>query len=1128
MRMKAMKELAPTILFIAAIVTVPAAAQESDPFQSVAPIVLLLTDSSGSMEYDWEGYALETEDQDVLAVPECPDAGGKFGKSRFIVAAEVLTGSFTGYSCLIENRGRIPDCIPNPGGGGCCDPQTYEPSAEDYCYPVPHIIPQGPEQPDGTTLPLQLENGLIDVTGSRFKFGLMTFDAVSNGGAGPGGGYSYGSESGVNYGARNETAPNGPFVKPTASDDEADILANNQAVEAAFLSTIPYGGTPIAPMLHDALEYFTNDPDLQPYNASAGAGDMFYNCRSRNIILISDGRSNLGEGSDGYLTSTQYAQQLFQAGVNVYVIGFQLPDGVESQMDSIAQAGSNGENEQAFIATDLSELAAVLSQILGGMESTKQSRSRVVVTNDTGNTDDLQYQFDAAYGYVDGVPGVRQGFLERTVFSCVSGNQASVTHIQPIEDQLNNTPDGQRTILAVVGSQMTSFLDSNSILTTDEFAIPAPEDPGQVDLVDFSPTPEGVCGTGILGDASIAAKREQFKENLIKFVRATDDSCRTGHKMGAIIHSTPAIQGHLKDIDVMIPSFQSYKARASFIDRPTMLYVGTHDGLLHGIRISRPNGSTQSGWGQELWAVIPNHLLKKLKDLPLNHSPLLDGEPVVKDVLLTRTLASIGATEDEADNWRSILVTGYGEGGQGYIALDVTDPVNPQFLWEISNEGRCQAGDITCPNSGGYANDFSRLGYTLSRPAIGNVYLGNEEVAVAVFGGGSGVGLSGNAGKSVFVVRLDTGEKLEEFHAAATSPGNVAATCTGCAAGVEPAADMIGAVSCFSSFPGTFITRCYLGDRAGRLWRVELGSQSTGNWKLQFFYDPYASLNPTDPPDLTAALRAPVLSAPGISIKPFKNELVVVYGAGDTEAIEEFEKKTFIASLTETLVTEDVVPPDPNCTPFSEQLWPATGNTAILNWKMFFGHDAGLNAVLYSDANVGEVLKGEKLMGSPVVFSSVAYFVTFAPDVGNACNPGVGWVWGVDYFQHGATCMEPVPKLDYDGNETTEDPVMKIRIGGPSGSSIPYGLTVARRPSCFDGSSANDSQSPAGCPSCSTLAEMGKAGPEIIVHTSTQSTASSNTIPAGANTAPTVAKMTRSVLNVIQSLFVGAWGFIFD
>jgi len=1069
----------------------PSIASADQPFQSVSPIALLLMDTSGSMEYDEAGYTGETNDEDVLAVPVCDPATGTYGKSRFIVATEVLSGSFAGYSCTYDDR-------------------SFPHNREDYGYVVPHVVPSG----------TQIDNGLIDVTGRRFKFGLMTFDTVASPGQGAGGGFSYGGENPINYGARNESAPTGRFVRPSSSEDEDDIRLRNYEVEAALLTSVPYGGTPIAPMLRDALYYFDNDPDLQPYDAANDTGDMFYPCRSKNIILISDGRANLGENLDGYSSAVNYAQQLLQAGVKVYVIGFQLPSGVDSLMDQIAASGGTTE---AFIATDQTELAAVISYILGNMESTIQSRTRVVVTDDTGNTTDRQYQFNAAFGLVCGVPGIRQGYLERSVYTCSSGNMSSLSEVQSLSDKLSATPDSQRTIWTAIDDDLVEFDSSNSSLTTAHFDIPEPDNAGEVDLMDFSPTSDGVCGTSVLGDAYDEAIREEFKDNIIDFIRATDDSCRSGYKMGAVMHSTPAIQGHLKNIDVMIPSFKTFKNSDVFQNKPTMLYVGTHDGMMHAFKIDRPDTGIHASWGRELWAFIPNKILRKLKDLPTDHGVLMDGEPVVRDILLSRTPTSLANPSEEANNWRSVLISGYGKGGRGYFALDVTDPTDPQFMWEISNDGRCAAGDVSCPNSTGFGNDFSRLGYAVSRPAIGTAYLGSEEVAVAVFGGGFGGNLGGNAGKTVFVVRLDTGEKLEEFHAD-TNPNNVEDDCSKKGAGSEPLAHMIGDVTCYSTFPGTFVTRCFLGDSAGRLWRVELGSQCTANWRLQYFYDPYFSV-PSTPP-LGSPVRAPVVSAPGVAVKPFineLNELVVVYGAGDTVAIEGFEKKTFVASLTET---DD---PDADCPPYKESSCRLNGFTASLNWKVFLGHDEKLDRVTYDDANFGEELRGEKLMGAPVVFSNVAYFVTFAPDVANACNPGVGWVWGVDYFRNDNDCMVPVGKLDLDNSaETTDDIVKKVRIGGDAGSSIPFGLTVARRPFCFDGLNADDAIPPSQCADCNSLASMGSPNPSIIVQTAVQSAASADTIPAGSNSPPSVAKMTRDVLTMIHSLFVGAWGFVFD
>ncbi len=1084
-----------------ALAVVPGNLLAEGPAQAVKPVVMFLLDTSGSMEYDVAGYSAETDDEDVLAVPACAGVVGSDGKSRFTVAIEVLTGAFADdtYFCTYDAR-------------------VSPANREDFGYPVPHVVPHG----------VQVDNGLIDIAGDRFKFGVMTFDTVANPSPQAAGGYSYGGESPVNYGARNEGALSGWFVAPSPSDDRGDVLARNAEVEMSIVSAVPYGGTPLAPILRDALHYFQTDPAFQPYDVQTGTGDLYHACRSRNVVLITDGRANLGEGMDGYQTAALYAGQLLAAGVKVYVVGFQLPAGVESLIHAIAAAGGT---QEARIVTNPGQLAAVLSKILGNMETAVQSRTRIAATQDTGNFTDRQYQFSAAYGLVEGRPGLFRGYLDRSVYQCVSGEAASVTEVQSLADKLNASQDSARTVWTMKNGALTPFTKDNDALTLDVFGIDIPNQPGQVLLERRAPTLDGTCEPVLpLLDAYDEVARDQYVDYLVDYIRAAPGSCRHPYKLGAIVHSSPVIQGHLKDVDVAVPSFKTYKLRQEFAGRPTVLYVGTHDGMIHAFRVDRPDTFAHPDWGQEMWAFLPNHLLRRLKDLPNRFQALMDGEPVVKDILLSRTAESLLSAEAEADLWRAVLITGYGKGGRGYVALDVTDPTNPAFLWEISPDGRWWVQDGS-PQFGlptQFENDFTRLGYTVSRPSLGTVFIGSEEVAVAVFGGGSGEGLAGcpAVAQSVFVVRLDTGEKLKEFSSVFTPP-NVEDPCGVGGGNGEPLADLVGDVTCYSTFPGTFITRCFLGDRAGRLWRVDLGRSSTSLWKLQLFFDPYESVSPHV--GLESAVRSPVYEAPAVAVKPYRPELVVVFGGGDTDRIDDTTAKNFVASVTETQPALDLLDDYADCDPFQETVCrDANRRTAVLNWKVFLGFDQHLHEVtrpVNDELQVTEKVAGERLMGAPVIFSNTVYFTTFGPDLANACSPGIGWLWGVDFYQRGEDCMSPAPRLDF--NDLPNQRV-KVRIGGAAGTSIPYGLTVAQRPACFGGQAPGNALPPSECANCTPLAALTPPKPQVIVQTAVQASATADTIPVNQGTAPDVAKMTRNILSVVQTMLVSAWGFIFD
>jgi len=1077
------------------------------PASPIKPVVLLLIDTSGSMEYDAENVQMEYSDLDDQLVPTCDPLQG-YGKSRFVVAQEVLTGSFVGYHCLKQDRNNylVPPC-----------------PREDCPYPVPHIrVP---------FTVLQASDGLIDLSRTDVKFGVMTSDTVASDANDATGGYSYGPEVGTNYGARNENAPTGPFVKPSPSDDPLQIAIRNDQVQTSIRSAIPVGGSPISPMLYDALHYFENDPDL--------AADIYRDCRPKTVILITDGRANLGEATGPYKDSVTAAQELRDAGVDVYVIGFKLADGVDTLVEAIAT--NNGAiSAPLFKADNSMDLAQAFNQILGSMAVATQSRTMTVVSEETGNLKDVQYQFNAAHTHVttpDGlmtIPNVRQGLLEQSVYQCgldtTKPNEPRLARILRLSDMLNERADSSRNIYTWIDGFLTPFAVDNASVSAEHLGVTS----GQTNFPDFSlDESTGLCKTGFL-TGTVAEKRERFRQNLIKFVRAADDTCRRNHKTGAIHHSGPVLQGKFQDAGVSIPSFAAFKN--SIKNRPVMLYTATHDGQLHAFRVDRESGTQMpSYWGREEWSYVPNHLLASLKKLPAGASTVMDGSPVLANVVFNRTYATALGTES-GNAWHSVLVVGDRDGGRGYTALDVTDPTdgNWEVLWEISHKGRCAKGHGEC-NVGGHGafeNDFSRLGYTYSKPAIGTVSVCPsrsmsscnqnqlQEVAVAVFGAGSGDGLGIGAGRSVYVVRMDTGEKLAEFRTGGYL-GNVDATCT--AEGTLITADMVGDVACYSTFPGTFMTRCFMGDSAGRLWRLEIGSPGIANWNLTLFYDPYMSKIPRPP--VTSPIRAPAYSAPALSIKPYRNELVIIYGNGDVDDLNNTTRKNFIVSLTERVAPfPSVIETDRTCAPWNDltcfKYYPVQKKQVgpIVNFKHFFGYDSQLELV-------GGALEGERMMGPPVIYGGTAYFTTFVPDPTRPCEPGLGKIWGVDFAQAGGSCDQFKPALPDEVNPQT---LLTHRvIGSGTEGAIPYGPVIANRPMCFGDQSVAEAALGGTFAGQPLLSGGHMSTPQLIVQTGVATTGTPE-MPAQGPTQRFIPQTSTAIAPGFETLFVSSWGLLFD
>jgi type IV pilus assembly protein PilY1 len=311
--------------------------------------VLLLVDTSGSMEYKTDGTS-------VTCSPGI--TAGTNDKSRWTDLVEVLTGTIDTYSCQAIDR-------TDPGVGFRTSEYALAGDPYDFRYPIPYHRPlsngcaAGPgiqstnpfiyptagginyHTYSGTapcTFSQPGNDGVLDVFQNYVRFGLMTFDtapdpgtgyngpmlsAVANPTTGKTGLWSYivgnsakGMPSGCTtgtkdeeVGARNAAAPpwEGRMVNfGNPHDGVLDYVNKNKHIQEILLATRPYGATPIAGMLHDAENFLltdtSSDPDRNPSSLStsdpsADFGpyrDPYLQCgRQQIIILLTDGQPNM-------------------------------------------------------------------------------------------------------------------------------------------------------------------------------------------------------------------------------------------------------------------------------------------------------------------------------------------------------------------------------------------------------------------------------------------------------------------------------------------------------------------------------------------------------------------------------------------------------------------------------------------------------------------------------------------------------------------------------------------------------------------------------------------------------------------------------------------------------------------
>src|SRR4029453_6291637 len=124
----------------------------------------------------------------------------------------------------------------------------------------------------------------------------------------------------------------------------------------------------------------------------------------------------------------------------------------------------------------------------------------------------------------------------------------------------------------------------------------------------------------------------------------------------------------------------------------------------------------------ERWSFLPPYVLPGImSQYSQTQQFLLDGPVVVRDVVFDRDQAA--ATSGSA-NWRTVLLGGGGKGGGYYYAVDVTNPEEPIFLWQLST-------DI-------YGRPL--FGTSSGTPAVATIALQEasaiKEVAVAILPGG--------------------------------------------------------------------------------------------------------------------------------------------------------------------------------------------------------------------------------------------------------------------------------------------------------------------------------------------------------------------------------------------------------
>ncbi len=443
--------------------------------------------------------------------------------------------------------------------------------------------------------------------------------------------------------------------------------------------------------------------------------------------------------------------------------------------------------------------------------------------------------------------------------------------------------------------------------------------------------------------------------------------------------------------------------------------------------------------GTELWGFIPPMFLDDLDDMLAGGSKQWygDGSIQVRNLYDVRSFApgQGGAT----NVWRTVLFLSFRNGGTGMVALDVTNPCKPEFLWQFTH-----------PN----------LGDTYGQPTAAQIFveggddgsgapafLARQSRGVILLPGGQGVENSssvmipvgpalpqdmtdadGNSitprasrrewrdestapaqvrhGRMLYFIDLVTGTLIETLDQD-TFP-----------------APLTGAVSVYRGDTGTVASAAYTVDADGVLWRVDLSSVEPSDWTAEALHDLYY--------DEASDVAEPTFYPLALTSDP-KGRVVILTGTGNIDVLDDSTAINKVVSVTEQ-VTFDV---------FGR----VDSLAGRLNWEI-------------------ELDPGEQMTGPIELFGGQVFFGSFKSANGSAidaCPFGGSRVFGLNYLDDPTSPGTPVPLLvDSLSNPTyvldqTDLPQLE--------NALLVGLQVAQAPVCvttqdititdpFDGTSA--------------------------------------------------------------------------
>jgi type IV pilus assembly protein PilY1 len=482
--------------------------------------------------------------------------------------------------------------------------------------------------------------------------------------------------------------------------------------------------------------------------------------------------------------------------------------------------------------------------------------------------------------------------------------------------------------------------------------------------------PSNAFTTTNISAALLNLPNDDEKNKLVNFVYGYDSYDQNGNGvidekrdwiLGGFIHSRPLI--------VPYPS-------------GTVIFVGGNDGMLHAF---------DENSGAELWAFIPRDLLPKLKNLSGDTVEFfVDGSPKIYI-----------ETDPDGTITKAILICGERRGGDHYFALNVKDPLNPQWMWEIHPA----------------LADYAEMGQTWSSPLLGKIKRETNDQWVFFIGGGydtnqDNLPVTGNdtKGRAIYVGDVLTGERIWEYSYA--DNGLMKYSIPSDITRVDTNGD-------------GRIDRLYVGDMGGQIWRFNIEDPSPSNWTGKCIF------NSNEPPPVSGDRRK-IFYPPDVSLElDWAEYELLLFGTGDRE----HPKNKGITDRLYTLKDRNpgAVLNDNNLVDVTEGLLQSSSTSDTDKKTILDDLKAKSGWYISLDPN-----SGEKCISPALIFFKISYFSTFIPCTEITTDPcylgeGLARLYALNYLNGNS-----VFNFDLTNGEilTKDDRSMLIGTAIPSGTII--------------------------------------------------------------------------------------------